>query len=304
MARRPGVRGHDDLLPRATSAPGGVEETARGERRSPGGRVGQWLDRLQRRRESGRAYATSRARALTFNGGHAFETQVVDVAIVPSSWRALSVGGATTCGVRVDESGWCWSERLGQVGDGSVMQRHSPVQLAGSWQGLSSADTATCGVKSDHTGWCWGYNPWGQLGDGTFVSRASPVQVPGEWQSLTTDGSTSCGVQTDQTGWCWGSNGAGQVGDGTTSNQSQPVQLPGLWDTLIAGTTTCGIQIDDTGWCWGLGPIGDGTSTSRLTPYQLPGSWRAIRSDGGTKVRSPIGRVRLVLGDQQRGPGR
>src|SRR5438105_3618488 len=70
---------------------------------------------------------------------------------------------------------WAWgSNNHGQLGDGTAIDRSTPVQV----QNLSGV-TAVCAgsthnlaLKADGTVWAWGANSSGQLGDGTTINRS------------------------------------------------------------------------------------------------------------------------------------
>ncbi|PKN44522.1 MAG: hypothetical protein CVU59_11425 [Deltaproteobacteria bacterium HGW-Deltaproteobacteria-17] len=97
------------------------------------------------------------------------------------------VGGYNySCAIKTDGSAWCWGwNSLGQLGDGTTIQRLVPTQVKGMTSGVSKIAAGannggsphTCAVKTDGTAWCWGNNSSGQLGDGTTTNRYSPTQV-------------------------------------------------------------------------------------------------------------------------------
>jgi alpha-tubulin suppressor-like RCC1 family protein len=104
----------------------------------------------------------------------------------------------------------------GQIGDNTLVNRSSPVQVGAltTWSQVSAAASVTA-IKTDNTLWTWGRNNDGQLGQNDVVSRSSPTQVGvlTNWSKV----SRTLAIKTDGTLWSWGSNGSGQVGDGTTA---------------------------------------------------------------------------------------
>jgi alpha-tubulin suppressor-like RCC1 family protein len=75
---------------------------------------------------------------------------------------------------------WAWgANQYGQVGDGTVVSRSSPVQVGAltTWSQIAAGEFHTAAIKTDGTLWAWGFNGSGQVGDGTVVRRSSPVQV-------------------------------------------------------------------------------------------------------------------------------
>ena len=80
------------------------------------------------------------------------------------------------------ESGtlWAWGyNHAGQLGDGTVVPRSSPVQIGTltDWKQVSCGDYHSHAIKTNGTLWAWGYNASGQLGDGTIVNKSSPIQI-------------------------------------------------------------------------------------------------------------------------------
>ena len=181
------------------------------------------------------------------------------------------------------------SNTYGQLGDGTTIDRLTPVQVAG----LINATAASAGLyhslilKSDGTVWGWGSNHFGQLGDGTTTDRSTAVQVipwgnfSGNSPPLTdvidvaAGGLHSLALKSDGTVWAWGSNTYGQLGDGTTTDRSTAVQVSGLVGVtaVAAGDRySLALKLDGTVWAWGdnaYGMLGDDTNIQRLTPVQV-----------------------------------
>lgn len=189
-------------------------------------------------------------------------------------------------------SAWAWGNNAkGQIGDGTITSRSSPVQIGTltSWSSMAGNGSSSLAIKTDHTLWAWGYGNNGQLGQVTNVSDfSSPVQVGAltdwsqvEMAGITVFDSTAFATKTDGTFWAWGknSNGIGQLPDLTSASKSSPVQIGTLtnWSTsktkLAAQEVTgMAIKTDGTLWTWGLnseGEVGDGTINSRSSPVQI-----------------------------------
>eukprot|EP00775_Hariotina_reticulata_P002026 gene2026-2348_t len=150
----------------------------------------------------------------------------------------------------------------GQLGDGSAMDRLTPVQAVGV-QGvapgngsniLSLGEKHTCAVMAAGNVLCFGANDHGQLGDGTNTDRQKAVPVAGVQDAR----SVSCGHKhccvSHVTGKvsCWGSNQ--ELGDGTTTSRNTPGLVDGLADirSVSAGFMhTCAVAFSGEVSCWG-----------------------------------------------------
>ena len=176
-----------------------------------------------------------------------------------------------------------WGRNLGgEVGDGTTIQRNSPVTVPGLTGVVAVAGgyLFSMALKDDGTVWSWGDNAYGKLGDGTGgLRQLTPVQVAGlSGMSAIAAGSFhGIALGGDRTVRTWGYNYYGQLGDTTTMNRSTPVQLPGL-SAVVAISAGYGHSValkeDGTVWTWGgnwAGQLGDGTTGNRTTPVQVPG---------------------------------
>ncbi|WPB82003.1 hypothetical protein KYC5002_23175 [Archangium violaceum] len=190
-------------------------------------------------------------------------------------------GQAHSLAMKQDGSVWGWGANFfGQLGDGTVTQRNSPVRSGmNSPSGIASFGNHTVAVKQDGTVWAWGDNEYGELGDGTITHRYTPVQVVGLDNVITVAAGIyhSVALKQDGTVWTWGSNTYGALGDGTTTQRNTPVQVVGLNNVaaIAAGFHfTLAMKQDGTVWGWGanyFGQLGNGTTTDRLTPVQVSG---------------------------------
>ncbi len=208
----------------------------------------------------------------------------VDVSGLTSGVAAVTAGQMHTCARTTTGGLKCWgANTFGQVGDGTLAQYLTPVDVSGLTSGVSAVAagyTHTCALTTANSVKCWGDNSLGQLGFGTGTQRATPVNVSGlnsvpnpigAGQNHTCDLVAGGGVK------CWGDNTFGQVGDNTTTQRATPVDVTGLtsgvqaisvgWNHTCALTTGGGVK------CWGAGGgrVGDGTTIQRNAPVDVSG---------------------------------
>ena len=104
-------------------------------------------------------------------GGLAFKYVTTDGASTPSCY------GITTAG---DMYAW-GNNANGQLGDGSVTFRSSPVLVSGGlkWLEVSAAPGSVVGLATDSQAYTWGANTNGQLAQNDVVPRSTPTLVTG-----------------------------------------------------------------------------------------------------------------------------
>lgn len=189
----------------------------------------------------------------------------------------VSVGDGTTCAVVDDGTVRCWGRnKYGQVGDGTKVERRSPVKVAGiaNASAVSVGFDHACALLADHTVRCWGANTAGQLGDGTQTARTGAVAVTGVTTAtaISAGGSATCALLADASVVCWGWG----LHQGATIAEPTPIAMPGLAPAIAVsvGGSVCSILTDHTVRCWGsnsVGELGDGTQTKPDAPVQALG---------------------------------
>ena len=96
-----------------------------------------------------------------------------------TNWKQVSCGYWHTAAIKTDGTLWtCGYNGNGQLGDGTTVNKTSPVTTAGggtNWKQVASGYYHTAAIKTDGTLWTCGYNSFGQLSDGTTVNKSSPV---------------------------------------------------------------------------------------------------------------------------------
>ena len=98
---------------------------------------------------------------------------------------AIAAGGGHSLALKADGTVLAWGLNAnGQLGDGTLTRRLTPVPVSGLGPGsgveaIAAGITHSLALKSDGTVLAWGFNTTGQLGDGTTAQRTTPVQVSG-----------------------------------------------------------------------------------------------------------------------------
>ncbi|WP_158513104.1 RCC1 domain-containing protein [Myxococcus hansupus] len=183
---------------------------------------------------------------------------------------AIAAGNLHAVALRKNGSVWSWGRNsAGQLGDGTNIQRDSPVPL----RELANVKAITAGrdfavaLHDDGTVWAWGANDSGQLGDGTFATRPLPQQVQGLTGVVAVDAGDdhTLALRNDGTVWAWGNNDLGQLGDGTRTTQPTPVQMQGFRKvSAVAAGFISSVVLLENGTVWGWGAYG--TSGVDLIP--------------------------------------
>ncbi len=193
-------------------------------------------------------------------GNTAFLTGAIAISASDNNSMALINDGSVVT--------WGWN-LYGQLGDNTVSNRSTPVQVHGPNNSGFLTDIIAVGaawhfsiaLKNDGTVWAWGRNQYGQLGDGGVAQSNTPVQVHGANNTGFLTGITaiatgyyfSLASKNDGTLWAWGHNYYGELGNGqpnTTGCEcaSAPVQVNGLC-TVAAVTPVADFSANQTELC-------------------------------------------------------
>jgi alpha-tubulin suppressor-like RCC1 family protein len=183
-----------------------------------------------------------------------------------------------------------WGQNVdGQVGDGTLTQRNSPVPVSGPTgiKMVAAGGYHSLALGQNGNAWAWGANASGQIGGPYYTYGSSyvesPVQVSESTVPLTNivyiagGAANSYAVRGNGTLWAWGDNTYGELGNGRFGGSvPAPEQVPGLSGvcTVAAGVyhvlalTTAG-----TVYSWGgnsYGELGNGTVNESATPTLIP----------------------------------
>jgi Regulator of chromosome condensation (RCC1) repeat len=169
---------------------------------------------------------------ISDDGAHSI-SKLFTLTANPCPIPTVAGGVSHSLALRSDGTVWAWGDNSkGQLGDGTVTSRPTPVQVTAltAVTAVASGASHSLALRSDGTVWAWGDNSKGQFGDGTTTFSSTPVQVTGVTgiTALAAGRSHSLALCNDGTVWAWGDNLEGQLGDATNTVRLTPVQVTGL----------------------------------------------------------------------------
>jgi alpha-tubulin suppressor-like RCC1 family protein len=236
----------------------------------------------------------------------------VDVVGLASGTRAVAAGSDASCALTTTGGVKCWgSNQFGQVGDGTTVDRPTPVNVAGLGSGvkaIAAGGLFGCALTDAGAVECWGGSygltptaipgltgvtaitvgpPICALTGDRRVKcwagdyGATPAGIPGLGSGVAAVAASdlhACAVTHSGAVKCWGLNDHGQLGDRTTTDRLKPVVVVGLTggaSAIAAGAFhSCAVSRRGAVVCWGAndaGQLGDGTHHRRSTPSGVAG---------------------------------
>jgi alpha-tubulin suppressor-like RCC1 family protein len=213
---------------------------------------------------------------------------------------AIGAGNYTSYALKSDGTVWGWGlNDNGQLGDNTVTERDTPVQVHGPGDvgflanivQIAPQRHQITALRNDGTLWAWGSNADGELGDnGLLTERHTPVQVVGEGGTGFLTGVVSVGAAGHSTMaakangevWDWGRNSSGQLGDDKAANpEKTPVHVLGFGSTGFLGGVesmiggehfVLSVRNDGSLASWGQndsGELGDASTSERDHPVMV-----------------------------------
>jgi alpha-tubulin suppressor-like RCC1 family protein len=188
---------------------------------------------------------------------------------------SLSVGGDNTCALASGGVARCWgSNAMGQLGDGTQLERTEPTNVVGLGNGIrqiATASTHSCALTAVGGVKCWGSNQVGELGDNSYIDHFVAADVNGLTSgvdAVSVGPYHSCALLASGGVKCWGSV---DIGAGT-GIYVEPVDMPGFGSNVTAIASGYGFDcasINGTAFkCRGgndYGNLGNGTTESSQT---------------------------------------
>lgn len=227
--------------------------------------------------------------------------------IATSQYHTCALTKTTDAGVR------CWgANNSGQLGDGTAIQRTSPVDVEGLSSGVAAVgvgESFSCALLTSGQVKCWGSNAVGQIGNSVIEVAYIPVNVlDGVGGNPITGVATlsvgkahACVVFTSGGAKCWGANDSGQLGTGNYSSTVVPTDVTGYTSNVktidAGGSHSCLVTASTNEiFCFGnnsSGQLGNGTVSSSALPVRVSGITTAVEVSAGDSYSC----ARLSAGD-------
>jgi len=185
-------------------------------------------------------------------------------------FASLAIGLRHICGLTASGATWCWGTNdHGQLGDGTTIERATPVQVQGGhvFVQIAAGWDHFCGRTAAGEIWCWGYGSNGQMGDDHRDESATPVTVDGLPAFVATG--SSCALDAAGSAWCW-----------PTSFDMPAARQIGGATGLASLNQSCGLRDNGELLCWGYnysGWIGNGTYNNTYTDAVPAGNGIAFK---------------------------
>ena len=246
------------------------------------------------------------------------------------SWTQIAPGYQHTIALDAGTFLWSWGlNSSGQLGDGTTINRSSPVQIGSSaWGKVNGGFNNSIVLTANGIVFIWGSNASGQLGDGTTINRSIPVQIGAlTWSNVIAGASNFYGTHLDGTLYAWGNQtSVGQLGlTSDVALRSSPtlvgynnliasviptpsiISNTNIWLSITAGqSTTMAITSTQLLYAWGLGTSGqlgqNNTNNSNL-PVQIGvASWSLVNATNwGTSLAINTNGILFTWGNDSQG---
>jgi alpha-tubulin suppressor-like RCC1 family protein len=199
--------------------------------------------------------------------------------------KAFAAGMYHTMILKQDNSLWaCGRNDLGQLGDGTITNRLTPVLIMTGVLSMAAGWWHTMILKQDNSLWACGWDGSGQPGNGTITNRSTPALIMTGVQSVTEGEWHTMILKQDNSLWACRANVVGQLGDGTTTYRSTPVLImTGVQSTAAGIYHTMILKQDNSLWACGenkYGQLGDGTIINSLKPVLIMTGVKSVAAGG------------------------
>lgn len=177
--------------------------------------------------------------------------------------RSVGLGNEHLCAVAIDGRLFCaGSNRSGQLGDGTLTDRSTMIQIGGAlrFRAVAGRWQYTCAIAEAGELYCWGSTSWDAIPTTLPIGGSGHIPTPQRIGALRFDRlaigeSHQCARAIGGAWYCWGYNIEGQALAGGAVGLVPVTALPvagGALTTVAAGFRVgCGLTFTGQAICWG-----------------------------------------------------
>ena len=180
------------------------------------------------------------------------------------TWKSVSADESHTCGIKQDDTLWCWGSnangRTGLSTAGGSTLVPTEVSGGGAWDRVQASYNSTCAIAQGGAMYCWGENTSTGLNIGSGDTLV-PTILPSSdtWNDISAGKSTYCAISVSSQLWCWGINSDLEL----TSEHTNPYKLQAIETICVEPEGKAGELVFNSAsnvmqYCDGVGWVGIG----------------------------------------------
>lgn len=206
----------------------------------------------------------------------------------------VAAGDSFSVALKKDGTLWTWGQNsVGQLGDGSYMDRNTPYQILNNVSSISAGDKHVIILKNDGTVWGWGDNSYLQL-NLSYGNYNIPTQIISflNTAEIFAGGNTSAAIQSDGKVRVFGDNRYGKAGINTTNSNTGSMctlsSLNNIVDMDIGAHHMVAVDASGNMYAWGYnfcGQLGVAEDVQEvLAPCYVRSNVDIVRAGGNTTI--------------------
>ena len=201
-----------------------------------------------------------------YGSAFGYDSNTPTPCLIATNVKNCYAGGYHNVILKDDNTLWAWgSNSLGQIGDGTTIDRNSPVKVMEDVEKCYASDCGTFALKSDGSLYRWGI-----VGSSHATLQNSPVLIMDDVKDFHVTNENIYVLKKNKTLWSCGTNLYGNLGNGT-QNDSYDSFCFTIDEVEIVWPHRYGcyvLRADGCVYGWGT-RIGNGTNSIERTPVKL-----------------------------------
>jgi len=189
--------------------------------------------------------------------------------------NAIIASSGSSFAIQPDGSLWAWGNNgQGQLGDGTNVDRHTPVKIMDNAVSIESNERFTMAITNDNTLWIWGNHRFDQPEIDGVIDRYIPTKLMDDVVAVASNRDNAMAIRTDGSLWAAGINWTGLLTEDPdyTRRSSFEKIMDDVTAVTLGGSHALAVKSDGSLWTWGRnnsGQLGDNTTINRHEPMHI-----------------------------------